>query len=209
MRLRILIPVLLFLTAPPLPDVQPPKPNRSRTVMQADLDGDGKRERVALDVRRDPSLSVWQGDRRLWQGVKRQWRPWKVALGDVDGDGKRDIAVGLFKSTRFFPKPHSCLFIYQFNGRTVASKWLGSNLSKPFTDFLFADLDADGSDNLIALETLRDGKRCVTVYSWNGFGFTADWQEGNWEKAALQGIERGAVVVLADGRRLAIRRHVQ
>lgn len=209
MRFLILIPILLILTAPALPDAQPPAPKHPRTVIEGDLDGDGRRERVVLDVRRDPSLSVWRADRRLWQGVRRAWKPWKAALGDVDGDGKRDIAVGLFKSTRFFPDPHSCLFIYQFNGRRVAPKWLGSNLSKPFTDFLFADLDGDGSDNLIALETLRDGRRCITVYSWNGFGFTADWHEGRWEKAALLGGQRGAVVVLADGRRTAIRRHGQ
>jgi hypothetical protein len=209
MRFQILMRILLVLTAPALPDAEPPKPDRSRMAIQADLDGDGRRERVVLDVRRDPSLSVWQGGRRLWQGVKRKWKPWKLALGDVDGDGKRDIAVGLFKSTRFFPKPHSCLFVYQFDGRKVASKWLGSNLSKPFTDFLLADLDGDGSDNLIALETLRDGKRCVTVYSWNGFGFTADWQEGSWEEAALQGVQQGAILVRVNGKRIALRRHAQ
>src|SRR5688572_68198 len=85
---------------------------RSDTMsLEFDLDGDGRTERIQLDKWSDPTLSIRQGKRLLWRGVPARWQPWKLAIADVDGDGRREIVVGVYKSTRFFPKPHNCLFI--------------------------------------------------------------------------------------------------
>lgn len=173
-------------------------------VNDADLDGDGIAERVELDKSRDPALTIRKGGRLLWQGVHGRWKPWKLAIADVDGDGKREIIVGVYKATKYFPKPHNCLFVYGWNGSRAFPKWLGSTLSKPFTDFAFSDLDKDGEDELIAIETLRDGKRCLSVYSWSGFGFALDWQRGAWNHAAIFANDGGKVVIVADGERITI-----
>lgn len=169
------------------------------TVLQRDLDGDGRRERVVLDGRHDPALSVWQGSRRMWQGLPRRWHPWKLALADVDGDGRPEIVVGVTKGTRYRPKPHHCLFVYGWDGRRVFPRWLGSSLSKPFTDFAFAGGDDEGGERLFAVEITRDGRRCLVCYAWSGFGFEGRWQRGSWKSARFV-TQGGRPALEADGR---------
>jgi hypothetical protein len=173
--------------------------------IETDLDGDGRNERITLDATRDPAVSVRRGRRLLWEGVHGRWRPWKLAVADVDGDGRKEIVVGVFKPTKFIPRPHNCLFIYDWDGRRGAPKWLGSTLSRPFTDFRLADGDGDGLDEVYALETMRDGRLALAAYSWNGFGFTQDWQHGSWLKAALLSVTRGEITIEADGGRVTLR----
>jgi hypothetical protein len=177
-----------------------------RTVLEADLDHDGRLERIVLDPAQDLTLSVWQGKQRLWQGVPKRWRPWKLSLADVDGGGRQEIVVGLTKATRFFPKPHNCLFVYGYKDKKVSKKWLGSGLGRPFTDFTFTDMDGDHVKELIALETTIGGRRCVGVYSWAGFGFTLEWERGNWKQARLLGEKQESVRVEADGRQITLGR---
>ncbi len=171
-----------------------------RESIDADLDSDGKVERIDLDVDREQTLQIRRGKQLLWQGVPARWKPWKIEIADVDGDGRREIIVGVFKSTKFFPKPHNCLFIYGFNGETAFPKWLGSSLSRPFADFTFADLDNEAGDELIAMETTLEGRISVAVYHWNSFGFTLDWSQGDWQLAKLLGVENGLIQVEADGK---------
>lgn len=165
-----------------------------------DLDRDGKSETLILNAKRDPSLGIYQGKRKTWSGIPRGWKPWKMTTGDVDGDGKRDIILGVHKKTRFMPFEHNCLFVYGFDGKAATKKWLGSSLSKPFSDFLIANVDNDKEDELISLETRRDGKKCIVVYSWIGFGFGSDWQSGDWKKAQLRRVEKKKIVVEAEGK---------
>ena len=176
-----------------------------RTVLNVDLEGDGPREKIVLDARRDPALEVWRGGKRLDGNVPRRWRPWKLLLADVDGDGRRDIIVGVYKATRFFKQPHNCVFVYNWDGRRITPKWLGSSLAKPFSDFTFANIDSDRADELVALETLRDGKKCIVVYSWIGFGFAPDWQRGAWTNAKIVSAVGNQVLVEADGKRLNVK----
>lgn len=170
--------------------------------VEADLDGDGRVERITLDATRDPAVSVRRGRRLLWEGVHGRWRPWKLTIADVDGDGRKEIVVGVFKATKFIPRPHNCIFIYDWDGRRAAPKWLGSTLSRPFTDFGFADTNGDGRDELYAVETRRDSRQALAAYSWNGFGFTQDWERGDWLKAALLSVTREEITIQADGRRV-------
>lgn len=179
------------------------------SVIDADLDNDGIAERIELDYQRDPALRIRSGQRIIWQGVHGRWKPWKLSIADVDGDGRREIVVGVFKATRYFPKPHNCLFVYGWSGSRAFPKWLGSTLSKPFTDFAFASLDGDGEDELVAIETLRDGKHCISVYSWNGFGFTLERQRGAWNQARFVANEAGHVVIEADGERSTINKTLE
>jgi hypothetical protein len=172
--------------------------------VEADLDGDGRVERITLDATRDPAVSVRRGRRLLWEGVHGRWRPWKLTVADVDGDGRREIVVGVFKATKFIPRPHNCIFIYDWDGRRAAPKWLGSTLSRPFTDFGFADTNGDGQDELYAVETRRDGRQALAAYSWNGFGFTRAWERGDWLKATLVAVTREEITIEADGRRVTL-----
>ncbi len=97
--------------------------------------------------------------------------PWKIQTCDVDGDGKTEISIGAYKTARFHPVMARRPFIYEWHGNAISPKWLGSRLSRPFDDYIFADIDADDIDELISIEHLEDGKRAVNSYAWKGFGF--------------------------------------
>ncbi len=172
--------------------------------LKVDLDRDGKSETLILDAKREKTLAIYQGKTKVWSGIPRVLKPWKMITGDVDGDGKLDILFGVHKSTRFMPFDHNCLFIWGFDGKQATKKWLGSSLSKPFSDFLAFDIDGDGEDELIALEQKQSGKKCIVVYSWIGFGFASDWQSGDWKKAKLQRAEKNKIIVEADGKTVSV-----
>ena len=177
--------------------------NYAKTI-KIDLDRDGVIETLILDATRDPALTIYHGKTKTWSGIPRQWKPWKMTTGDVDGDGKLDIILGVHKSTRFMPFDHNCLFVWGFEGKVATKKWLGSSLSKPFSDFLSFDIDGDGEDELIALEEKQNKKKCVVVYSWIGFGFASDWQSGDWKKAKLLRVEKNKIIVEVEGKTVSV-----
>ena len=170
-------------------------PPARHQALQADLDGDGRAERVVFNPEGDPALSVWHGGRALWRGVPKKWHPWKVSLLDVDGDGRLEIAVGVFKGTRFFPDPHPCLFIYGWDGKQLFPRWLGSSMGLPFEDFMAGDADGDGRDEVVLLEPLRDGKFGIAVGRWSGFGFRVGGRRGGWTTCELLAAKDGRIVV--------------
>ena len=170
--------------------------------IETDLDSDGKIERIDLNSERQPALRIFHGKKIMWQGVSAHWNAWKIQITDVDGDGIREIAIGVNKATKFFPKPHNCLFIYGFRDRKGFPKWLGSSLSKPFDDFRFADLDGRIGEELIALETNLDATKSVGLYRWNSFGFTLESEQGQWKSAKNLMFENGKISIEADDKRI-------
>jgi hypothetical protein len=97
--------------------------------------------------------------------------PWKIQTGDVDGDGKYEISIGMYKTTPLNPVMAKRPFIYQWIYNDIAPKWLGSRLSRPFQYYIFSDINNDGRDELISIEALRNNHKIISVYTWKGFGF--------------------------------------
>ena len=161
-----------------------------------------RRFRITLDPTRKLTLRVEDG-RRIWEGIPRAWKPWKLHVADIDGDSFPEILVALHKSTRHFRKPHNCLFVYGFDGRTVTPRWFGSRLAFRFTDFAVAALHSPPA--LLALETKLNGRKCVGSYLWNGFGFTRVGEIGSWRNAKIMGVEGSEVLISANG--AAMRRY--
>jgi len=117
-----------------------------------------------------PEVEVFSVD-KLYKCDMTDINPWKVQTCDVDGDGKTEISVGVYKTARFHPVMAKRPFIYEWHGNAISPKWLGSRLSRPFDDYIFADVNADGMDEIVSIEHLMDGRKAVNSYAWKGFGF--------------------------------------
>ena len=101
----------------------------------------------------------------------KAFNPWKVQTCDVDGDGTLEVSFGVYKTSRFHPVMAKRPFIYNLHDNGISPKWRGSRLSRPFDDYIFSDINADGADEIISIEYLDDGKKAVNSYAWKGFGF--------------------------------------
>lgn len=101
------------------------------------------------------------------------FNPWKVRSADVDGDGNPEILLGVYKPTRYDPKPARRLFVYAREGAAVYPKWFGSRLALPLENFEVDGESPDGKAVLQVEERLGDGRLRTVPYVWDGFGFQA------------------------------------
>jgi len=111
------------------------------------------------------------GDEMIRQFPLEGLKPWKIQTADVDGDSKREMSIGVYKTARFHDVEDKRPFLYNLHPDGLSPKWLGSRLSRPFTDYVFGDVDQDGCDELISIETLSSGEKVIHAYRWKGFGF--------------------------------------
>jgi len=146
----------------------------------ADLDRDGTVDYVAITCKKIVGGHPLGGDivvsHKTPRGQEAVWRqpglnPWKVALADVDGDGRKEVIAGVWKKSRYDPVFARRVFVYSWNGKRLLPKWLGSRLNRRFTDFVLCPLDNDGKTELVALEEAPRGGKYVTAYRWESFGF--------------------------------------
>ncbi len=133
----------------------------------------------------------------MWTGLSQALKPWKLQVGDVDGDGSDDLMVGVYKKARFHPVMAKRPFIYGWDGRTMYPKWLGSRLSRPFTDFVLADFGSGA--RIVAVEETVDGARELSVYKWDGFGVTREWSGARSKESPVLEVVGGSTVRVAAG----------
>lgn len=150
------------------------------------------------------ALAVRSESGHVSQAVPRRWKPWKAMLTDADGDGRIDIAVGVFKSTRFMPAPHNCLFIYRWRREKLEPLWLGSALSRPFTDFCYVPIERRRPWPLLAAELNATRRSSLAYYEWNGFGYTLETRWGIWRSPRIVSATPTRVVLQEGRRRFAV-----
>jgi len=117
-------------------------------------------------------------------------KPLKVQLGDVNGDGVKEVAVCVYKTAEFHPVMAKRPFFFDLVEGNLIPVWLGSRLSRPFDDYILYDIDADSSDEIIAVERLEDDRRVIAVYNWRGFGFEMLTQSEAFEGGLLFDVQK-------------------
>ncbi len=158
---------------------------------------------IRLDTTREPSATVRRGRMVVWSGIPKKWKAWKLAGGDIDGNGSPDFAFGIVKQTHIYPRPHKTIFFYEIRGGKVVPKWKGSSLGRPLVDFQYA-ATARGP-RLVALQTLLDGRFSLFVWKWNRFGFRLERSVGSWRSAKLLPPEGSQGTLLANGKLIRVK----
>lgn len=127
--------------------------------------------------------------RREFSGLN----PWKIAIGDIDGDRKDEISIGVYKESPLHEVMAKRPFIYSFENGKLEPKWRGSRLSRPFIDYIFSDIDGDGIDEIISIEILEDNRKIINTYKWKGFGFEGYLETKDYEDITKLWIDEGII----------------
>jgi hypothetical protein len=141
-----------------------------RDVIAADFTGDGIAD-LAITLYSSNLVEVWKGDGRggfaLWQRFHSQGMiPYHVKCGDIDGDGRLDLAVGNRGPSDnvavFLNKPGGFRFAGSYGPGT---KHTGEMTADEIRDLLLYDEDGDGKLDL-AVACHRSHK----LVRWRGTG---------------------------------------
>jgi hypothetical protein len=185
----------------------------------ADLDGNGSLESVALV---DGRAIIHREDADLWTSPE-DWDVIQVSISDLNRDDQPEVALLLWRE--FAPWPvdaymlhpgriqdfhdahnRSChLILIGWRRQTFREIWAGSALSDPIAAFSAVDIDNDGRQELIALEGTYDRSKhvaqAITVWDWNGFGFTLRWRSfgGRFQTLTAAHIHDGPIFLIVQG----------
>jgi len=164
-----------------------------------DLTGDGVPETI---LREGETLRVLQDDVEIWRSDPA-WRVVDVALGDPNDDGRYEILAALWK-----PDDTGVLtshpFIIGYRGGAVKVIWGGSAVTHGIHEITLADVDDDGVEELIVLESAQPGdgpdvtERTLSVWDWHGWGFNLRWRSEPGRYRNLSLAEDDIIVVTVE-----------
>jgi hypothetical protein len=121
-----------------------------------------------LDIERQDSSGRW---RRVYENDFTDLKPWKIELGDIDGDGRKELLIAVNKSTHYDAADRNRMFIFNYDGNKLVKKWTGSHLAGNWTTFRVGDLLPIPGDELLFIERLEGNKERIGIYYWLDFGF--------------------------------------
>jgi hypothetical protein len=166
------------------------------------------------------SLTVLRQGEEVWSSDPA-WDVRQLLLADVNNDGKREVAFVLWKPFRLEPaiiydtfgfpslwkdgSLRNHLFIYGWRDAAWRHLWCSSPVADPIVELAAADVDGDGANELVVLEESYEAPddpiHHVSVWRWNGWGFTLQWRGagGTWDHLMLQDVtDDGVLDILVD-----------
>jgi hypothetical protein len=185
----------------------------------ADLDGEGSLESLQLI---DGRAIIRREDAVLWTSPEG-WEVIQVSISDLNRDDQPEVALLLWRE--FAPWPvdaymlhpgriqdfhdahnRSChLILIGWRRQAFREIWAGSALSDPIAAFSAIDIDDDGWQELIALEGAYNRSKhvaqAITVWDWNGFGFTLRWRSlgGRFQALTAAHLHDGPIFLIVQG----------
>jgi hypothetical protein len=172
-----------------LESAPPPSFRPAETVRTADLDGDGKFERLELS---GGTVRVVRDGNAFWTSPGA-WEVSDAQIADLNRDGNPEVVLLVWRPFAPWPvdavQPHggrisgfhdarnrSChIILWGWAGDRYRELWAGSALAEPVLAFRAADWNGDGAADLAAVETeyaASASARALSLWEWNGFGFT-------------------------------------
>ncbi|MCD6287175.1 MAG: hypothetical protein J7M39_14800 [Anaerolineae bacterium] len=138
---------------------------------ELDLTGDG----VPELVRRVGTQVRIEGDGgEVWR-TPPNWDVVDVALGDPNDDGRGELLLAFRREdNKGISRSHP--FIVGYREGTYRTLWGGSAVRDPIHEVALDDLDGDGVQELVVLESCGEDSRAVTVWRWHGWGFSLQWR---------------------------------
>jgi hypothetical protein len=168
-----------------------------------DLTGDGVPETI---LREEEALRVLQNDVEIWRSDPA-WRVVDAALGDPNDDGRYEILAALWKPDEEGDGNAGVLtshpFIIGHRGGTLKVIWGGSAVTYGIHEVALADVDGDGVEELLVLESAQPGdgldaeQRTLSVWDWHGWGFNLRWRSEAGRYRTLGFTEEGVIVANA------------
>jgi hypothetical protein len=164
---------------------------RMPDLLQTDFDGDGLKEMLVLS---DGQARILTGTHLRWNSPP-EWDVRQARLGDLNHDGLIEAVLLVWRPfkpwsvDRWLPsagrinhfqnnKGESChIILIGWRKNMFRERWAGSALAEPVNTFALADMNRDGMDELITLDSTyatfpSTPANTLKVWEWNGFGFS-------------------------------------
>ena len=161
---------------------------------QIDFSGDGEPETVR---RTETGLEIHQAESLIWYAPP-EWKVLDFALGDPNNDGRAEMMVALQKpDSAGVLRSHP--FMVGFRGGIYRLMWGGSAVAEPIQEVEVGDLDGDGLQELVVLESQPDGRSTLGIWRWHGWGFSLIWRSPAAKMAGLRFAKKDGNLVVEVG----------
>ena len=148
---------------------------------QIDLTGDGLPETIR---REGEQITIYEQGTAVWHSPV-EWRVVDLALGDPNDDGRYEIMLAIWQKDADGHE-RSQPYIIGHRGGQYDLLWGGRPVADPIQELVVADVDGDGTDELVVIEELADGSaQALSVWRWAGWTFTLVWRSEYGEYSDL------------------------
>jgi hypothetical protein len=161
------------------------------------------------------SLAVERQGEEVWASHP-SWDVRQLLVADVNNDGEQEAAFVLWKPFHLEPtiiydnfgfpslwqegSLRNHLFLYGWRDAAWQRLWCSSPVADPILELAAGDVDGDGANELVVLEGSYEAPdppaRHISVWRWNGWGFTLRWRGpgGLWHDLLLQDVSADGVL---------------